>query len=163
MALGDKSVYSPLTTLKNLFKKPLTIKYPKEILRVFPNKDGVSPIYRGLHTNDLNKCVGCAACQRICPFDAIEMKTIGQNEQGRAIKKPVVDYGRCSFCAFCVDVCPTNSLKMSRHFIYKIKTVKTMSAKEEVEYVKEKFKLMPDESLGDDIGYNTGKSKKILG
>ncbi|SHE47792.1 4Fe-4S binding protein [Caloramator proteoclasticus] len=162
MALGDKSVYSPLTTLKNLFRKPVTIKYPKQILRVFP-KEGVSPIYRGLHTNDLEKCVGCGACKRICPFDAIKMKVIGKNEQGRDIKKPVVDYGRCSFCAFCVDVCPTNSLKMSRHYIYKIKTVMSMSAKEEVEYVKEKFKIMPDEKLGDDIGYNTGKVKKVLG
>lgn len=162
MALGDKSVYAPITAMKNLFRKPLTIKYPKNILRVFP-KEGVSPIYRGMHSNDLNKCIGCSSCAQICPVNAVEMETIGEADNGRKIKKPVFDYGRCCFCAFCVDVCPVNSLVMSRKYIYKIKTSHAKNAEEDKSFVQEKFKFMPDDTNHDDIGYATGKSKKVLG
>jgi len=162
MTLGNKRVYGPVKALKNLFRKPVTVRYPKEKIMTLP-KPGVSPSYRGMHTNAVSQCVGCEACFRVCPFEAITMTVLGQDEKGRDIKKPVIDYGRCSFCAFCVDVCPTNSLKMSRHFIYKIKTEKALDAKSDLQHVKDEFKFMPNETYGDDIGYDTGKKKKVLG
>lgn len=162
MAIGKKSVYSPLTQIKNIFKKPVTVRYPKEQLNVFEEK-GVSPRYRGMHTNDLDKCIGCGSCARICPIDAIEMKLPEGKENVKKNNRPYIDYGRCCFCAFCVDVCPTAAINMSREYLYEIKTPLNVEAGEEIEYVKEKFVLKPDETYIDNLGYKSGKKEKVLG
>lgn len=162
MALGDKSVYSPISAIKNLFRKPKTVRYPKEELDVFPVK-GVSPNYRGMHTNDTSKCIGCASCARICPVNAIVMTLPEGKEDVKKEYRPVIDYGRCCFCAFCVDMCPTDSLRMSRDYIYRVPTPMEMRDGKEVEHIQDKFVIMPDETHGDNIGYATGKKKKVLG
>ncbi len=100
-----KSFVKPWMGIKYLFKKPVTIKIPYE--KVEP-----APKYRGFHTLDWKKCVGCNFCGQICPARAIEMTWI----EGEKRPHPKVDYGRCTFCQFCVDVCPTGALGFSENF-----------------------------------------------
>lgn len=94
-----KSFVKPWLGIKYLFKKPVTIKIPYE--KIEP-----APKYRGFHTLDWKKCIGCNFCGQICPARAIEMTWI----EGEKRPHPKVDYGRCTFCQFCVDVCPTGAL-----------------------------------------------------
>lgn len=162
MALGEKSIYSPFAACKNLFKKPVTVRYPKEELQVFP-VEGVSPRYRGLHTNDLDKCIGCAGCSKICPVNAITMELPEGKEDVKKEYRPVIDYGRCCFCAFCVDMCAPGSLKMSREYLYTIPTPMALRDGDEVEFVKKKFLYKPTEKNGDNLGYVSGKKEKVLG
>lgn len=162
MTIGKKSVYSPITQIKNIFKKPVTVRYPKEHLNVFP-VEGVSPRYRGMHANDLEKCIGCGSCKRICPIDAIEMKLPQGKEDIKKNYRPVIDYGRCCFCAFCVDMCPTSSINMSRNYLYEIKTPLNLKSGDEINFVKDKFVIKPDEKYGDNFGYKSGKKEKVLG
>ncbi len=100
-----KSFVKPWMGIKYLFKKPVTIKIPFE--KIEP-----APKYRGFHTLDWKKCVGCNFCGQICPARAIEMTWI----EGEKRPHPKVDYGRCTFCQFCVDVCPTGALGFSENF-----------------------------------------------
>ena len=100
-----KSFVKPWMGIKYLFKKPVTIKIPYE--KIEP-----APKYRGFHTLDWKKCVGCNFCGQICPARAIEMTWI----EGEKRPHPKVDYGRCTFCQFCVDVCPTGALGFSENF-----------------------------------------------
>ncbi|AMQ19262.1 NADH-quinone oxidoreductase subunit I [Thermococcus peptonophilus] len=100
-----KSFIKPWMGIKYLFKKPVTIKIPYE--KIEP-----APKYRGFHTLDWKKCVGCNFCGQICPARAIEMTWI----EGEKRPHPKVDYGRCTFCQFCVDVCPTGALGFSENY-----------------------------------------------
>jgi len=53
---------------------------------------------------DLDKCVGCGACEVTCPFGAISLK------DGKAI----VDGEKCRFCGSCIDVCGMKAITMQK-------------------------------------------------
>jgi len=162
MALGEKSISSPISAFKNLFKKPVTVRYPKEELQVY-EQDGVSERFRGVHTNDLNKCVGCGSCERICPVNAIVMELPEGKDDIKREYRPIIDYGRCCFCAFCVDVCPTVSLKMTREYNFTTSAPMSLRDGKEVDYVIEEFMFKPTNKYEDNVGYVTGKKMKVLG
>jgi glutamate synthase (NADPH/NADH) small chain len=108
-----KSIFSPFKALKFLAEKPVTIQTPFEHHEVPEN-------YRGFHVNDLDKCLGCGSCARICDNAAIRMvKMPGiEPEEGRSDMRPVIDYGRCCWCALCVDICPSASLSMTKEYTH---------------------------------------------
>jgi len=96
-----------------MFRKKVTIMYPHEPVPV-------SPIYRGpvrLIAEDVateHKCIGCLACQRICPTNAIPVLTVAKNDQNKNYPVDfVIDDALCCFCGLCVDVCPTEALEHS--------------------------------------------------
>ena len=88
------------TAAKYLFKKPITFNFPPE--HQWTDK------WRGRHILDINKCISCGICEKVCPNKAI---TMIERENGK--KYPQVDYARCSFCGLCADSCPTKALKMT--------------------------------------------------
>ena len=156
-----KSVFSPLATWKNFGKAPVTIQYPKEELDVF-DKPGASPTYRGLHSNDLSKCVGCGTCEEICPTDAIRMVP-GPNEgSGKKGVMPEIDYGRCCFCGFCVDVCTSASLSMSRDYIQTVQHPLDKIGDGELRQIKKDFTIAPNEEHGDNLGHITTNEESWL-
>ena len=66
----------------------------------------------GLTTYDTIKCVGCRACARACPYDAISFRPTGQ-------ERPKVKMEKCHGCIervkvgldpACVHSCPTGAL-----------------------------------------------------
>jgi len=152
VALGDKSYWAPFETLKNIFKKPQTVAYPQEDIDVFA-EPGVSPNYRGMHANDLDKCIGCGTCSDICPYDAIDMQDLAEKDKGKTTLRPVIDYGRCSFCAFCVDSCPSGSLTMTKEYIHEVPAPKTMNLKKEILETRGSFKIQPTGEFLDKAGF----------
>jgi len=65
---SDKgSILNPLKNLQFFARKPITEK-----LEPRP----ASPTYRGFHLNDMEKCIGCGTCQKICDNAAITMVKI---------------------------------------------------------------------------------------
>jgi len=109
-----KDTLYPFTVWKNILKEPVTIKKPHE-------REG-SARYRGFHTNDLDKCIGCGTCEEICQNAAIDLVPVEgrQAKPGDSGLRPRVDYGRCCWCALCVDICTTNSLGMSNKFRWSV-------------------------------------------
>jgi len=54
---------------------------------------------------DIEKCIGCGICVKVCPFGAI---IVDEN-----IKKAVV-LDNCTLCGACVNACPYNALSIER-------------------------------------------------
>ncbi|HDP96347.1 MAG TPA: 4Fe-4S dicluster domain-containing protein [Euryarchaeota archaeon] len=48
-----------------------------------------------------DECVGCGACQEVCPENAISMNDVA-----------VVDKEKCVDCGACVDECPSEAITL---------------------------------------------------
>ena len=156
-----KNIFSPYSTWRNFFKKPTTVRYPKEDINIF-DKPGASPTYRGFHTNDLELCVGCATCEEICPTSAITMIDGPNTGEGKKGVIPVIDYGRCCYCGFCVDVCTSRSLSMSREYLKIVDNPIEKLGMNEIAHVVKAFTVKPDDTLSDNLGHITPDDLSLL-
>jgi len=107
------SLLNPFKSVRFLFQKPKTLRYP------FEPKEACLR-YRGFHLNDWDICTGCGNCADICPNEAITMVKIPGivSKPGEKDERPELDYGRCCFCGLCVDICPPGSLRLSRDYFH---------------------------------------------
>jgi NADH-quinone oxidoreductase subunit I len=87
------------TTLKHLFKKPVTVNYPEQKIPMFPKYRGKQVLMRD--ENNLEKCVACGLCSVACPADAIYLEA-KENEQrsGRAPLRLSVDSQDAASCGY---------------------------------------------------------------
>lgn len=103
--------------LRTLFtKKAVTLQYPHE-------KPVLSPAFRScirlikFEETKSHDCVGCLACERICPSYCIEIT--GGRVEGIKKKRAdtfIVDFALCSLCGLCLDVCPTDTLEYAKMY-----------------------------------------------
>jgi len=62
-------------------------------------------------------CAGCGMCIPICPYKALELKTIQERVQGKTIERKVasVNSGLCQGCGACTVTCRSSALNL-KHF-----------------------------------------------
>lgn len=84
-------------TLGSLFKKPETTQYPFQT-RFAPDKR------KGHIGNDIETCILCGICSRVCPADAIVVNKPGSSW--------TIDGYRCVQCGSCIRECPVHCLTM---------------------------------------------------
>ena len=87
-------------TLGSLFKKPATVRYPYET-RDIPT---LFPDMRGHVVNDVENCIMCGMCARVCPADALTVDRKAGNW--------TIDPYRCIQCSSCVHESPKTCLSM---------------------------------------------------
>ena len=95
--------------LQNMFSKPMTVRFPHESILI---PEG----YRGEHVYDIDNCISCGLCAKICPNRAIEMVKISEEYKDKYPKKyPKIDLGKCCFCGLCEDICPKDSISLTKN------------------------------------------------
>lgn len=97
----------------------MTLQYPHQSLPVPDNAR-----YR-LH-NEIDDCIVCDKCAKICPVDCIDIEPIrsaeeiGKTSDGTSKRiyaaKFDIDMGKCCFCGLCTTVCPTECLTMTKTY-----------------------------------------------
>lgn len=85
--------------LRNSVMKPATCSYPYVKLEM-PAK------FRGKLKFYSERCIGCKACMRDCPSNAIVITKVGDKRFEAEIA-----LDRCLYCAQCVDSCPKDALE----------------------------------------------------
>ncbi|MFA4967040.1 MAG: 4Fe-4S binding protein [Candidatus Margulisiibacteriota bacterium] len=90
--------------LQSLFKKPATVNYPFEKMKM-PEK------FRGKLIVHPEKCIGCLICMKDCPAKAITIKKIGDKQF-----EAEIDLGKCVYCGQCVDSCPKKAIEITPEF-----------------------------------------------
>lgn len=96
-------------TFKNAIRGPVTVQYPDE-------KKEISDRFRGAIVWEMDKCIACMICDKICPSHCISIATcIGEDKK----RKPMnikYDMSLCAFCGFCSEMCPTNAIYHTKKY-----------------------------------------------
>lgn len=99
----------------------VTLRYPKERLSV-PDHG------RNQLHNEIDDCIVCDKCARVCPVDCIDIEAIrspdliGYTSDGTPKRLYAarfdIDMAKCCFCGLCTVVCPTECLSMQSIYDY---------------------------------------------
>jgi NADH-quinone oxidoreductase subunit I len=89
--------------LGNLFKRPVTVKYPFE--KTFLPED-----YRGTIGFDESLCIWCRRCESACPPGAIVFSQEMDGKQRYYYNRAV-----CIFCEECIRSCPKEGTLYQTH------------------------------------------------
>ena len=117
---------------ESYFKQPeglVTLTYPYEAIPVPDNGR-----YR-LH-NEIDDCIVCDLCAKICPVNCITIESvkateeIGMTSDGtkKRLSAPVfdIDMAKCCYCGLCTSVCPTDCLTMTPVYEFAEVDIKNM-------------------------------------
>jgi len=101
-------------TLKNLFRRPVTVQYPT-VKRVYPDRfRGILALVYEPDTGE-EACIGCRLCELICPPQVIKVEMLKAEKRNYA-KTFTLELYSCEFCELCVQVCPTDAIIMLKTF-----------------------------------------------
>jgi NADH-quinone oxidoreductase subunit I len=117
------AIFSGLSiTIKHLFKKKATLRYP-EVTREF------APVYRGMHVlkrdeQGRENCTACGLCAVACPAEAITMDAAerikGEENLYREEKyaaKYEINMLRCIYCGLCEEACPKDAIYLTDRIV----------------------------------------------
>lgn len=106
------------TALRNSLREPVTVEFPA-VVRPRAERFRASFALPDDEHGEL-ACIGCLACERICPSQVIKMKPAPKRESPVTGKKRayvdefVLDLTACIQCELCVQVCNSDAIYMVR-------------------------------------------------
>ena len=84
--------------------------------------------------NEIDDCIVCDKCAKICPVDCIDIEPIrsvdeiGKTSDGTSkriyVAKFDIDMAKCCFCGLCTTVCPTECLTMTDDYDFSTYDIK---------------------------------------
>ena len=96
-----------------------TIQYPHQKLPV-------PEVGRYQLDVEMDDCIVCDLCAKVCPVDCIDIEAIkateaiGQTSDGTTKRlyaaKFDIDMAKCMYCGLCTVVCPTECIVMTNHY-----------------------------------------------
>jgi len=134
IASGVKSFISGLALtwdhFKNKKEKVATLQYPHEKFPVPEKNIGFEQseynvIRSRLHV-DIDDCIGCLQCEKVCPVDCIKIDTIKppkdndydcgktshETQKKMIVPRFTIDMSECMYCNLCVYPCPEECIYM---------------------------------------------------
>ncbi|PHK24021.1 NADH-quinone oxidoreductase subunit I [Nostoc linckia z15] len=132
-----------MITIRHLFKRKVTIKYPEQVREL-------SPVYRGQHMlmrddEGRERCTACGLCALSCPAEAITMKAAERKPDEKHLYREEkyaeiyeINMLRCIFCGLCEEACPKQAIYLTKSRVM----VKSQSNREDFIYGKDKL-VMP--------------------
>jgi formate hydrogenlyase subunit 6/NADH:ubiquinone oxidoreductase subunit I len=108
----------------------VTLQYPHQTLPVPDN---------GRYQLDceIDDCIVCDKCAKICPVDCIDIEPIKSSEvisytsDGSPVRlyaaKFDIDMAKCCFCGLCTSVCPTECLTMTNEYDFSVIDITEMN------------------------------------
>jgi len=101
-------------TMRHFFRPKFTRQYPEERWNP-PSSFRGRPVL--VEENNVERCVACGLCARVCPALAIEVQAAETElEKERYPQKFEINMLRCIFCGFCEEVCPEEAIIMSDEY-----------------------------------------------
>ena len=101
-------------TLRNFFRRPVTVMYP-DTPRPYPDRfRGVLALVYEADTGE-EACIGCRLCEYVCPPAVIKVEML-KSEKRNYAKTFTLELYACEFCELCVQVCPTDAIVMMKSF-----------------------------------------------
>lgn len=104
----------------------VTLQYPHETITVPDNG-------RYQLENEIDDCIVCDKCAKVCPVDCIEIEAIksptiiSHASDGSPIRlyaeKFDIDMAKCCFCGLCTTVCPTECLTMNNTYDFSVSNI----------------------------------------
>jgi formate hydrogenlyase subunit 6/NADH:ubiquinone oxidoreductase subunit I len=108
----------------------VTTEYPYEAIPVPDNG-------RYRLNNEIDDCIVCDLCAKICPVNCIDIvpikspEEIGKTSDGTTKRIYAatfdIDMAKCCYCGLCTTVCPTECLTMTKTFDYSEYDVRNMT------------------------------------
>lgn len=111
------TVRSLVVSMRNVLRKPTTVHFPGERRK---RAERFRAGFALLHDDAGDElCIGCKACERICPseiitVDAEKRESTVTGKKRSYAKAFVLDQNACIYCELCVQVCPTDAIVMTR-------------------------------------------------
>ena len=107
------------TTIRWLFRKPVTAQYPVQHLPVQERFMGF-PVLTWDGEVGEPFCTGCMVCIRDCPTQCMSATMMdnplfqeGKSHRRKIVEEFEINLGRCIVCGICVDVCNFDAIEMS--------------------------------------------------
>ncbi|MGC8460414.1 MAG: NADH-quinone oxidoreductase subunit NuoI [Candidatus Dormibacteria bacterium] len=107
-------------TLRQMFRKPITLNYPEEQKPTFPRHRGRHMLHR--YDNGLERCIGCELCSAACPVGCIYVLPAENDPEHpvspgeRYAARYEINLMRCIYCGYCAEACPTEAITLGPRY-----------------------------------------------
>ncbi len=114
---GTKSLAIGLNiTIKEFVKKPITLQYPHEALKMTPRYRGHIELLKDEETGT-HRCISCGMCEKGCPSNCITVKSEKRpGVKGKVLTSYILNFTTCSLCGQCVDNCKPGAIDFSKDY-----------------------------------------------